>query len=145
MVYEWAEGSHFGAFDAQEVAPLVIGKTAEEIVKLAKPKRSPLHHAIYRGTDAQEAHRARLDRARLLVRSIRIVGGGQEMARAAIAVHGRYEETTSVLSDVELRAVVVVTSWRVLDGWHSKYGHLTELAEAAEFVAAALDARGVLA
>jgi hypothetical protein len=144
MIYEWADGSHFSAFDAQELAPLVIGKTAEEIVRAARPKRSPLHRAIYRGSDAQEAQRARLERARLLVRSIVVVGGDQEMSRAAIAVHGRYERTTTVLSDEEMRAAVVATAWRELEAWHRKYGHVTELAEAAEIVAAALDARGVL-
>lgn len=77
--YSWVDGARIGVKAdlagpelerlAAKLSTTVDGLPAEEVVKAAAPKSSPLHEAIFKLDDREAALEYRLERARLICRS----------------------------------------------------------------------------
>ena len=122
---------------------------AEEIVKAAKPKRSPIHERIFYDTIEQAAHQEHLNRARHLVRHIiverphkgkkvetrayhHVTSGGDEPERG-------YVSERVVWRSEELKPQVVAKALAELRLWMERYEQYSELAGIRRTIGEALD------
>ena len=105
-----------------------------EVVKAAKPKKSPLHDC-FEWDDEKAGHEYRLNQARHLIVSVVVVASGGEMLQAHISLKpdryspgGGYRAMVDVLSDKELRAQMLAEALAELEVFRRKYKDLKELA-----------------
>ena len=107
--------------------------TAAAVVDAARPDGAPLHEA-FEWDDAIAAEKHRAEQARLILRSIRIVGGDdQEPERVywhvATETVDAYVTTARVREEDELRAALLSECVRTLMSARKKYAELVEMAE----------------
>jgi hypothetical protein len=157
--FSFAEGSFFPQDKAQvigEALEAIHGTleevTTEEVVQAARSKRSPLHPFIFDNTDREAALEYRLQKARLLIGSIRysiVVEGQQEPVetRAFFSMHRedkedgtarRYVSTEKVMASPSLRLQLIEQAHRELRSWCARYRHLDELQPAVQAIEDAL-------
>lgn len=118
--------------------------TAKNVLADARDPSSPLH-GYFEWDDRKAANAARLDRARYLIRSVRIVvqsDGQKEPVKVRAFVHVAepvrgtpepgYVGTVKALTDVEHRREVVGRALTELGDWSKRYKHLSELGEVFE-------------
>jgi len=143
--YTWRQASRFTGLDAQAVGEELerirqsygIHVTAEQIVEAASDPMSPLHDA-FPWDDAQAANAHRLEVARLLLRSVRVViitPERKEIVASAFVSTPRekpnsrhYTTTEYAMGDPELRAHVLRQALQELAAFRRKYAELSELA-----------------
>lgn len=147
MIYQWRDGARV-SIDPQEAGARLEflrdkhgGLSASILVADARRKASPLHDH-FNWDDAAAAHEHRLERARLLLRSLVVIGEpiAPEAHRAYVALPGggeAYESITVAMSDPDTRAQILVRARRELAAWRERYAELKELAE----IHAAIDQR----
>lgn len=105
------------------------------VVEAARPKSSPLHSKVFDVAPAAAAERYYLDRARALIRSVKVTYRDQDTdrpvtVRAFHAVAGPqghvYEPLDHVADDPLLRALVLRNMEREWRQLHARYGAFTE-------------------
>jgi hypothetical protein len=151
-IYKFSHGT-----PAAKLKPQFVGETLEDIehehgaltadivVQESTPKDAPLH-PCFEWNNLKAAHQYRLEQARRLIRSVRLVINGtedDEEPETIRAFHhvGDVDEGTSryinhprVISDEKIREQVIEEALSYLDRWQKKYGHLIDLIEAANRV-----------
>lgn len=114
---------------------------AADIVKAAKPKRSPLHPAFeWDDKEAAKAHRE--NQARHLLRSIVVVHeeGDEEHEEVTVRafVHSEseagYLTIYRVMKDDTLRGEILARAWKELEDWRNRYEKLDSLARVFEAI-----------
>ena len=106
------------------------------IVRLARPKRSPLHRA-FEWDDAAAAHQNRLDQAGEILRQlvIKVTKDDRELVtRAFVNIRsveggGSYTSIHIAMNDQEMREAVLEDAWRELETFRRKYADFEELLE----------------
>lgn len=124
--------------------PNVIGKTLEDIrtghggelrpravVDSASASASPIHR-YFDWDDAHAADQHRLDQARTLIRSVRVVGEVEGRSTPAfLSVHGdqgvSYRGFAEVLSSADLRRRVLQQAEKDLHSWTERYRELVDV------------------
>lgn len=143
MIYQWREGfrlpgdpnevgTHLEALRQKQEGFL----TAEEILKDAHKKRSPIH-PYFEWNDTDAAREYRLSQARYLMRAIVVVreeGVEAEPHRAFVVVSSegksdRYTSTRDALSDEDMRNQLLERARNEMLAWRRRYSELVELAE----------------
>ena len=106
--------------------------TADDVLKEAKSKGSPLHGA-FEWSDTKAAQQFRLQQALYLVRSIEItVVQSKKASNVRAFVNVRRDKDRSytsighAMSDAELRQQVVAQAWEELQAWRRRYEALQE-------------------
>jgi|WetSurMetagenome_2_1015567.scaffolds.fasta_scaffold206546_1 hypothetical protein len=143
--YTWRAASRFTKLDPQSVGEELerirashgVHVTAEQIVEAAGDPLNPLHEA-FPWDDAQAAHEHRLEVARSLLRSVRIVIITPERKEIVVPLfvstprdqsNGRHYTTTEyAMGDPELRAHVLRQAFSEFAALRRKYAELSELA-----------------
>ena len=129
---------------AKRAGPQLIGEALEVIrlanagelhpravVEDARPPESPLHpHFEWNDAKAAEAHR--LDQARALIRSIRVVDDDRSRpaflsVRSDIGI--AYRSISEVLTSADLRQRILEQAERDLNSWTARYRELKEIVE----------------
>lgn len=110
--------------------------TAELVVEQAKRKSHPLHDEIFREDDTEAAYQFRLDRARGLIRAIKVIKEDipeiEERAYQVIKVPERgriYQDTVEVLSDPITREQLLERAKMDITRTIKKYKSLLTLAD----------------
>jgi|SRR5580700_942057 hypothetical protein len=129
------------------LSPQVIGETLEEIrqrnngvlkAEVVLEEASAEDHALHNGftwDDSAAAHKHRLNEARRLITSVRVVNGTtQKPIRAFINVrtaeHGRcYTDSIEAMSDDELRTRIMVEARQMIESLERRYSHLVEVGD----------------
>lgn len=138
--YRAASGARLTHQQAQ-----VVGETLEslgdeftpaDVLKVAKAKKSPLH-TFFEWDDTEAAKEHRLEQARGLVRSVRVVittPNGMDETRAFHSVriheeepHRAYAPTTRILSDAALSDQVIERARSELIAWKRKYESYSDI------------------
>lgn len=108
--------------------------TAQEVVEEAKFPDNPLHNA-FDWDDAIAAQKHRLNQARKLIVSVRVINGTvQTPIPAFVSIRspdiGRnYVPTVEALNDEELRARVLAEVRQFFEGIQRRYAHFSEAAQ----------------
>lgn len=143
--YTWRATSRFTRLNVQIVGEELerirlshgVHVTAEQIVEAARDPANPLHEA-FPWDDVQAAHEHRLEVARSLLRSVRVIIITPQ--RTEIEVGGfvstpskkpgtrHYTTTEYAMGDPELRAHVLRQALLELAAFRRKYAELSELA-----------------
>lgn len=160
MVYQWKPNGYLinTKLDAQRVGARIDAlrhkygddeKLPSRIVDDAKSGSSPMHDFIWADNDTVAAHKHRLQLARVLIANIVVVrpdgakdkNGEPKTIRHFISVPAseqtgprHYSEITSVLSDVQKRALVVAEAFSRLKAWRERYSNLVEFSEVYEAI-----------
>lgn len=142
MIYEWKGGSRFRA-RANDVG-IELEKIASEnggviepaaVVAAAQSEESPLH-SCFEWDDSKAALAHRMNQARLMIRSLRVVPEGEangkeqgsEIAFVSITAANAkagYVRTRDALSDPERTKIVMRSANEALRGWIQRYSHLS--------------------
>lgn len=153
--YKAVFGSHLSDADAA-----VIGKrlewiaaggevTAASVLADAKLPHSPLH-TFFEWDDNAAAQKYRLEQARKLVRSVRVViereGGIEVSARAFIVVtegdeDKKYLPVAEVMSDADYREQVIERALHEAESWRARYEAFEEFAGIVQAIEAAARAK----
>lgn len=143
-----ARGARFSDEDAQrygeflDASGMLDGPVdAERIVRLARPKRSPIHGYVFDINNDEAAHKYRLARARELVRHIIVIKEVEDEEVETRAYHHvkvvdkktkkekkGYVAEEVVWSKPELAEQVVDKAMRELVAWRDRYMQYSELA-----------------
>ncbi len=138
--YKWAHGRRI-SFPASIAIPELeriaekSGRkiTAEDVLKDAKPKESLLH-AAFEWDDTEAAHQYRLEQARLLIRSVRVVVGEKEEVEIRLFYNvqdadegSAYYPAVRVLNEKELHQKALAQACKLLYGVLAQYDQLSEL------------------
>jgi len=114
----------------------------EEVVRAAQSPRSPLHE-LFTWDDTEAARRHRLEEARQLIRvTVTLIPGTDQEVRAYVSLSedrpqgvkgqitggGGYRATAEVMSDEQLRAILLADAQREMRAFQNKYARLSELA-----------------
>lgn len=108
--------------------------TAENVLDAAKDEASPLH-AAFEWDDSEAARLHRLNQARRLITSIRVLNAPVDGPLAAFVnvrtpKEGRtYAPTTEVLSDAELRVRFLIDARQKIEALERRYAHFSEVAD----------------
>jgi hypothetical protein len=110
--------------------------TADDVLKEAKSKASPLHGA-FEWSDTKAAQQFRLQQAQYLVRSIEItvVQSKSKTSNVRAFVNVRrdtdrsYTSIGHAMSDAELRQQVVAQAWKELEEWRNRHERLSEFSK----------------
>jgi hypothetical protein len=109
---------------------------AADVVEEARDPKSLLHaHFEWDDRRAAEAHR--LDQARTLIRSIRIVDDDSDRSKPAyLSIRAEdgtaYRSLGDILSSSNLRQRLLEQAQRDLDSWTARYAELKEIVELVE-------------
>lgn len=138
--YEWTEGCRFSA-DANVVgrrlAELMSDTdetTAEAILADAKSPRSPLH-SLFEWNNSRAAHEYRLEQARAVIRSVRVVymdaGIVERQIRLAtfIPSRGAYVSQARVLDQKAIRKEALALALRDMEAFERRYQEYVDIAE----------------
>lgn len=144
---QWRDGSRYTSLDAK-VCWEALEKIrqdnggefcAEDVVKAARSKKSPLHSA-FEWDDTAAANEYRLSQAGTLRRSFDVryaeapdvPARAYEISRVVHSPGGKakkyFSSTDEVLADPERRAAVLTDALRQLQALRAKFRHLQELA-----------------
>ena len=112
-----------------------------DVVKAARPKRSPLHPA-FEWDDKEAAKKHREDQARHLLRSIVVVHEEADEEHEEVTVrafiHSQSESAYltiyKVMQDDQLRSEVLARAWKELEDWRRRYENLEALARVFEVI-----------
>jgi hypothetical protein len=107
----------------------------QDVVEEARDANSPLHaHFEWDDRRAAEAHR--LDQARALIRSIRIVDDDNKSRPAYLSIRADdgvgYRALGDIMSSSDLRQRLLAQAQRDLDSWTERYRELKEIVELVE-------------
>ena len=110
--------------------------TADDVLKEARSKASPLHGA-FEWSDTKAAQQFRLQQAQYLVRSIEItvVQSKTKTSNVRAFVNVKRDQDRSytsiahAMSDKELREQVVAQAWKELQEWRGRYETLSEFSK----------------
>jgi hypothetical protein len=134
---------------AKRADPQVIGEALETIrlenggelhphavVADARDAKSPLHR-YFEWDDKKAAEAHRMDQARALIRSIRVIDDKDEKSRPAFLsirsdVGIGYHSIRDVLNSRDLRQRLLEQAQRDLDSWTARYHELREIVELIE-------------
>ena len=149
-VYKWKPGSRLkinakvAGQELERIRTLHNGRlTADDVLKEAKTKSSPLH-AAFEWSDSKAAQQFRLQQAQYLIRSIEITvvqpkNKPSSNVRAFVSVtrdkDRSYTSIGHAMSEAELREQVIAQAWKELQDWRRRYENLSEFAK----VVAAID------
>lgn len=106
----------------------------EDVLEEAKDVESPLH-AAFEWNDSVAAQQHRLNQARRLIVSVRIIDSPVQTAVPAFVSvrspeHGRgYVPTAEAMSDDQLRARVLMEVRQFVEGMQRRYAHFQEVAD----------------
>lgn len=108
----------------------------EIVVNEARSKTSPLH-SRFTWDDGEAAHQYRIWQARQLIRvSVEVLAGTKETMDVFVSLSpdreresGGYRVMTEVMSDSQLRAILLKDALEELEIFRDKYKKLKELAE----------------
>ena len=131
----------------KRAGPQRIGEALEEIrvanggelhpgpvVESARNEASVLHR-YFEWSDPKAAELHRLDQARALIRSIRVVDD-ERTAPAFVSIRGdrgvAYHAIADVITNVDLRDRMLQQAQRDLDAWTARYRELREIVELIE-------------
>jgi hypothetical protein len=148
MIYKAARGStltdeqaqQYGDHIAQTFSNGHLEVTPDDVVADAQAKSSPLHN-FFEWDDSEAAQRYRVQQARYLLRSIRVVIEKQEAVtetRAFVRVTVQepeqdarrvYTSVQHALSEDDLRIQVIEQALRQLESWRKRWTEYTELGE----------------
>lgn len=140
--YKAVKGSHLKDKDAETIGPVLErladehgGRlTAADVLAAATAPASPLH-AYFEWDDSAAAKQYRLDQARYLVRSIRVVVEDAGETTDVRAMHlvieqgdRSYATIDTIVNDGDLLAQLVATAKREQEAWFNKYQQLRKVA-----------------
>lgn len=142
--YTAAPGARIRDEDAEIIGPVIErlaqergAATARNLLNEAKDPASPIHR-YFEWDDAEAADAHRLERARLLIRSIRIVVSTASVPIETKAFHvttscGQtgYRPAATVFADQDMSTQVVATAMRELSGWRARYQQYRKVAQLA--------------
>lgn len=156
--YRYRTGHGFRGVDAETVGNAVEGMMVArggrlapaDVVEESEPEEAPLHQC-FTWDDTEAARKCREDEARRVISSYVVVrtddAGREQEEIANVSVQRPYDKegagymsARAAMQDPKLRARILEMAKSVLDGWQARYGHLSELAEAAAFVGRAREA-----
>ena len=157
-VYEYRTGCSIRGIKVETVAAVVEGimqarggqMTPADLVAASRPKKAPLHSAFtWDDTIAAEKHRE--SEARRIIHSYEVVRTDErgietrEIANVSAArpydPNGpKYMPASDAMQSPEIRDQIINLAQSILAGWQHRFGHLTELAAAAELVRQAQEA-----
>jgi len=105
----------------------------QAVVADARDAKSPLHR-YFEWDDKKAAEAHRMDQARALIRSIRIIDDNDDKARPAfLSIRSDngvgYRSLGDVLSSRDLRQRLLEQAERDLDAWTARYRELREIVE----------------
>lgn len=140
----WADGSRLPKDLAQPVGERIqaLGiNTAEGLLEDAMDPDSPAS-GLFEWHDQEAAHQHRLEQARHILRSIRIVirrpdGTRTEPVKMFVRIQSvadHYLETRKVLSNPERRQLLIQQALREAKSWRARYLELVELSKAFEAI-----------
>lgn len=148
MIYKAAKGSILTDEQAQTYGDHIaktfsnghLEVTPEDVLSDAKRKRSPLHN-FFEWEDSVAAEKYRVQQARYMLRSIRVVVEKEavEETRAFVPVVIRepekeprkvYTTVQYALSDEQLRQQTIEYALKQLENWRNRWNEYTELADA---------------
>lgn len=115
--------------------------TPEAVVEDAKSKRSPLHAFIFRESDQEAAHQRRLDLARQLIRSVRVV---MTTDRRSISVVGYVHDPGTNAAGYVPTATLIDDHDRARETVLREFARIEGIIERSREVAAALGLDGQL-
>jgi hypothetical protein len=103
----------------------------QAVVQDAGDPQSVLH-PYFEWNDAKAAYLHRVDQARALIRSIRVIDDGDQKSRPAfLSIRSdagvAYRSIDDVISSADLRARLLVQAQRDLDAWTARYQELSEI------------------
>lgn len=107
--------------------------TPPAVVEAARDARNPLHkHFEWRDDIAAQAYR--LDQARMLIRSVALVGDGEsEPAPAYLSIADKggtsYRALADVLDSADLQSAVLAAAERDLAAFEKRYRQLADICE----------------
>ncbi len=143
-VYKWKPGSRLkinARVAGQELERIRTARngrlTADDVLKEAKSKSSPLHGA-FEWDNSKAAQQFRLQQAQYLIRSIEVVVAQSKKkpasnVRAFVSVRRdndrSYTSIGHAMSDAELRQQVVAQALKELEEWRSRYEKLSEFSK----------------
>jgi hypothetical protein len=103
-----------------------------DVVESARDGASPLHR-YFQWDDAKAAREHRLDQARTLIRSIRVIDDEDRSKPAFLSIRAdngiAYRAIADVLSSGDLRERLLAQAQRDLDSWTARYRELKEIVE----------------
>jgi hypothetical protein len=107
----------------------------QAVVETARPPESLLHH-YFEWNDRKAADAYRVDQARALIRSIRVLDDDDRSRPAFLSIRAdagvAYRSIEDVLSNGDLRARLLTQAQRDLDAWTARYQELKEIVELIE-------------
>lgn len=136
----------FGEFLDELEATLGRGPTTEDVVKAAKPKRSPIHH-LFEWDNEIAGHKYRISRARTLILAIVVLEEEEDKVYKKFSPKARlstYENSTTaqspyllrkdILKNKTYRAELVRRARLELESWCVRYQDVKELEEATSWL-----------
>lgn len=145
--YEPVDGARLKKKDAEAVAKeftaihRAAGVVSQElIVQRAADPGSPIHH-LFQWDDSEAARLYRLEQARCLLRSVRVVytSPNKEPIKTRAFVRAaapsdeggnlHFQPTMVLMKDGGQRAALVRRAWQELQSWRKRHASLTEFAE----------------
>lgn len=132
-IYKWVEGSKMGG--DPNIAGMVCAElaeqgrlTPEELVNASRDEESPLH-GMFEWDDTIAAEKYREVQARKIIRSVEVVLTDSPIPQRAFQTvgHRTYERIEHVMSDEQMRRILLQNAKRELDAFKRKYSRLTEL------------------
>lgn len=105
----------------------------QAVVDGARPPESPLHR-YFEWNDQRAAEAFRVDQARALIRSIRVIDDDDDRSRPAfLSIRSdagiAYRSIQDVLTNADLRERLLAQAKRDLDAWTERYRELREIVE----------------
>jgi hypothetical protein len=107
----------------------------QAVVEGARPPESLLHR-YFEWNDQKAADAYRVDQARALIRSIRVIDDDDRSRPAFVSIRAdagvAYRSIEDVLSNGDLRDRLLAQAQRDLDAWTARYRELREIVELVE-------------
>lgn len=108
----------------------------QAVVERARPPESPLHR-YFEWNDLKAADTYRVDQARALIRSIRVIDDDDDRSRPAfLSIRAdagiAYRSIEDVMNNGDLRERLLLQAKRDLDAWTERYRELREIVELVE-------------
>jgi hypothetical protein len=108
----------------------------QDVVEEARDVSSPLH-SHFEWDDKKAGHEHRLNQARALIRSIRIIDDDGERSKPAyLSIRAddgvAYRALSDILSSANLRERLLIQAERDLKAWTQRYAELKEIVELVE-------------
>lgn len=144
-------GSHISDADAEVIGPVIeaiasegggLGATPKAVVEHARSSNSPLHR-FFDWDDSSAAEKYRIEQAKYLVRSVKVVvvgPSGATESRAFFSVQTddghAYRDAATVFTDESLVAQLVAGAKRDADAWRKRHAAIRKNAELAPLFAA---------